>query len=248
MPDAVEIKLSQLAAQSAASVTAGAALWTLPTAIGGLFLEYTGPNSLRVTSGAAYIPGLGTLLDVPNAINKSGLSLTASTHHHAYLYRNGAAPDIEIATTAPVVYRGRSRIKTGDPSRRYVGTVITNASGQIFNFYHDDSGVTYREKQDNAPFRVLPNGKRTADTTVSCAACVPTTSRQAVMRLINLSNTVMLTGVSDGSNAWAALSPTEKSFPKHPLNASQELTYRFTTTVTTADGGYIDVYGYVLER
>lgn len=248
MPDVVEIKLSQLAAQSPASAAAGAALWTLPTAIGGLFLEYTGPNSLRVTSGAAYIPGLGTLLDVPNAINKTGISLAASTHYHAYLYRNGAVPDIEIATTAPTVYRGRSRIKTGDPSRRYLGTVITNPSSQIFNFYHDESGVTYREKQDSAPFRVLPNGKQTTDTAVSCAACVPMTSRQAIVRLINLSNTVMVTGVSDGSNAWSALSPNEKSFPKHPLNAGQELTYRFTSAVTTTDGGYIDVYGYVLER
>ena len=248
MPDAVEIKLSQLAAQSAASAAAGAALWTLPTAIGGLFLEYTGPNSLRVLSGAAYIPGLGTLLDVPNTINKTGLSLAASTHYHAYLYRNGAAPDIEIATTVPAIYRGRSRIKAGDPTRRYVGTFITSASSQIFNFYHDDEGVMYWEKQDGAPFRVLPNGKQTTDTAVSCAACVPITSHHAIVRLINLSNTVMVTGMSDGSKAWSALSPNEKSFPKHPLNANQELTYRFTSNVTNTDGGYIDVYGYALER
>lgn len=248
MPDVVEIKLSQFAAQSAASAAAGAALWTLPTAIGGLFLEYTGPNSLRVTSGAAYIPGLGFLLDVPNAISKAVLSLAASTHHHVYLYRNGSAPDIEIATTVPAIYRGRSRIKTGDPSRRYVGTVITNTSGQIFNFYHDETGVSYREKQDTAPFRVLTNGKQSVDTSVSCAICVPVTARKAAVRLINLSNAVMLTGVSDGSNAWAALSPNEKSLPNHPLNTSQELTYRFSSTVTTTDGGYVDVYGYALER
>lgn len=248
MPDVVEIKLSQLSAQSPPDVAAGASLWTLPTAIGGLYLEYTGPNSLRVTSGAAYIPGLGFLLDVPSAISKTGLSLAASVHHHVYLYRNGTTPDIEIATTAPAIYRGRARIKTGDATRRYVGTAITNASGQILNFYHDETGVTYRETQDAAPFRVLTNGKQTAITAVSCAACVPVTARKATVRLINLSNAVLLTGVSDGSNAWAALTSSEKSFPNHPLNANQELTYRFSATVTTADGGYIDVYGYALER
>lgn len=77
---------------------------------------------------------------------------------------------------------------------------------------------------------------------------MPITSRLAIVRLINLSNTVMMTSVSDGSDAWSALSPNEKSFPKHPLNASQKLIYRFSSTVTSIDDGRIDVYGYILER
>mgnify|MGYP000116654841 CR=1 FL=1 len=98
MPD---VKFSQLLTTSPASVAAAAALFTHKGHILGLTLRWDAVNGFTVGSGSAWIQSLGYAVDVPNAISKAGLSLSATTWYHVYLYLNAGVPDIEHSTTAP---------------------------------------------------------------------------------------------------------------------------------------------------
>jgi hypothetical protein len=103
--------------------------------IDGLQMQWVSGTALTVSSGAAYIEGSAAVLNAPSAIPKTSLSLTASTWYHVYLYDNAGTPAVELVTTAPAAaYNGTARSKTGDTSRRYLGSVKTDSSGSIFNF------------------------------------------------------------------------------------------------------------------
>src|SRR6185437_13128559 len=117
--------------------------------IDGLQMQWVSGTSITVTSGNAYIPSLANVLAAPNAMTLSGLSLTASTWYHVYLYSNSGTPAIECVTTVPVLYNGTAYQKTGDNSRRYVGSVRTNASASIQPFQMDSGG--------NIFYSVAPN-------------------------------------------------------------------------------------------
>ena len=95
-------------------------------------MQWVSATAITVTSGSAFVPSLNKCLPVPNAIALTGLVLAASTFYHVYLYSNAGVPAIEVVTTAPASpYNGTARAKTGDTSRRYVGSVLTDASGNI---------------------------------------------------------------------------------------------------------------------
>ncbi len=53
--------------------------------IDGLVIEWLSVNSLRVSSGAAFVPSVGGVVILAAAATLSGLSLTANTWYHAYL-------------------------------------------------------------------------------------------------------------------------------------------------------------------
>lgn len=104
-----------------------------PGYIDGLKTTLVSGTALTITSGAAYIPSLNKVLYIPTDISKSGLTLAASTLYHIYLYVNAGTPDIELVTTTPSTpYNGIARTKTGDSSRRYVGSVLTDASSNLY--------------------------------------------------------------------------------------------------------------------
>ncbi|HIE5971631.1 TPA: hypothetical protein ACXN3R_003636 [Stenotrophomonas maltophilia] len=253
MPD---VKLSQLAAASAASAAAGAGLWTMSGHILGLQMEYVGPASIRVSSGSAWIPSLQRAIEVPSALTLSGLTLAANTWYHLYLYLNGSTPAIESVTDAPAApYSGTARAKTGATSRRYIGSFRTNAAGAIFNFAQTGTAIAYKNAQSNAPFRVLSQGTATTETTVSLAAVVPLTSRLATVQLYNFADTNMGTGTSDDSAVGPPSQPNDALFlvrrdatamVSHPLDGSQAMTYWLTAV--PVGSVYVDVFGYVYER
>jgi hypothetical protein len=91
---------------------------------------------LRLRGGAGGTPsttGEWVAYQVSNAgigISNSGLS--ASTRYYLYLYDNSGAPALELSTTAftydtSTVYP----IKTGDATRTYCGSVVTDGSSQF---------------------------------------------------------------------------------------------------------------------
>jgi hypothetical protein len=66
---------------------------------------------------------------VPGEIGISNSGLAASTRYYMYLYDNSGIPALELSTTAftydtETVYP----VKTGDATRTYCGSVITDAS------------------------------------------------------------------------------------------------------------------------
>ena len=247
-----DIKLSQLLAASPASVAAGAALWTHKGHIQGLALEWVSATSLRAATGSAWIESLGYAVAVNSAITKSSLSLAANTWFHVYLFMNAGVPDIEIVTTAPAAaYSGSARSKTGDNTRRYLGSVRTNASGQIINFAMNGQTVIYLADCTLTPFRVLSNGTvHTGWTQVDFSAVVPVTSRTAYGNAQNLAPTggVNVGSDSAGNGFVYVINPAQSFAAFWPLDASQRAYYDYLTASPPTTGLYWDVWGYTFER
>lgn len=221
--------------------------------IDGLTMEWVSATSLRVTSGAAYIQSLDRVLELSAAVTKAGLSLSTSTWYHVYLYLNGSTPDIEIVTTAPATpYTGTARAKTGDTSRRYVGSFKTDASGSIIQFVIDTAG-TFRYLIGNnlAPLRCLSNGKATTRTTVSFSGAIPVTAIGAILIATN-SDTALFANLSTpaavsasviGVAPGGALAGQILTFP---TDASQAVDYYYATL--PANGLYLDIVGFTAGR
>lgn len=259
MATLIPLKLSQLLTNSISTLRAGASLWTHKGHIQGLRMEFVAVDSVRVTSGSAWIESLGYAVSVPSTITKSSLSLDPTTWYHVYLFLNNNIPDIELSDTAPnTAYSGTARSKTGDTSRRYLGSVKTNGSGQIYNFAVVNGGqVLYKNQQDSTPFRALGGGTATTETAVSLSAVIPVTADAANLRLINAatspSNAALYTGTSDDSAAGpptsgiAAVGLGTSAFINHPVNPSQQVTYWYNVA-PAGTGGLIDVYGYSYSR
>lgn len=270
MPD---IKISGLPAASAAARAdefeanqsgtsrklTGAQLATLAPSgyISGLQLEWVSATSLRVRTGAADIASLSRVVEVAADITKSGLSLAASTMHHVYLFLNAGAPDIEVVTTAPATpYIGTARAKTGDTSRRYLGSVLTVAGGALAKFEHNSwrGTMTYLAMINSAPFLVLIGGTATTATTINCAGVVPVTGRSATL-LANNNATGQVVYMSN-SNAENALStsfwlgfivPNGSFLADFALDGSQSLNYLYDATPVGGQA-FIRVTGYLFER
>ena len=227
--------------------------------IDGLQMKWVSGTALTVTSGAAYIEGSGKVLRATANIAKTGLSLTASTWYHVYLYSNAGTPDVEISTTAPdAPYNGTARAKTGDSSRRYVGSIKTSAAGAIYNFVHTlETGlIFYRNQQDAAPFRLLQNGQATTETAVSAAAVAPVTASMMQARLFTSPSTSSAAyfGTSDDSaggpptSGIVGVGPNSNAYTLFPLNSAQQLTYWNQSAPGINQGAFVDVYGYLFDR
>lgn len=229
-----------------------------PGYIDGLNLVWNSGTSISVTSGSAYIEGAAAVVNVPAALTLAGLSLSASTWYHVYLYLNAGVPAIECSATAPATaYSGTARSKSGDSSRRYIGSLLTGSSGHIFNFKHiNDSGaILYRYKQDDAPFRALSLGDAVVETIVSLAGSIPATAVSAQLRLFN--NTVSIAtyySTSDDSTSGppgssiAAVGAGANAYIHFPVDSAQAITYWNRETPGYGTGAFVDVYGYYFMR
>lgn len=245
MPD---IKLSQLPSASPATAAEGARLWTGKGHIDGLRLEWVSGTSLRVTSGMAYIESLGYAIDVPAAITKSSLSLTASTWYHVYLFDNAGTPDIEVVTTAPdAPYSGAARSKAADDSRRYIGSVLTNSSSSLRAFKVSNDYLSWTGRTGIAPNHILANGTATTQTNVSPADVVPVTCSMVMLRAVSDSSVQLNVSNSEAASfAVIELPPGREIVAPFPLDSSGELSYLNTSAPTT--GANLYVLGYFLER
>lgn len=144
-------------------------------------------TSLSVSTGSAYIPSVGANVNVNSTITKAGLALSVSTFYHVYLFLNSGVPDVEIVTTAPSSpYNGVARTKTGDTTRRYIGSVLTDSTGAVFDFVHsvEIGRISYQANISPAPFVIL-NGTASVATSVSCSSLVPITTRLACCPIAN---------------------------------------------------------------
>jgi hypothetical protein len=109
--------------------------------ISGLNLEYVSANQVKIKQGAAALPG-GTMRRLNADLTKTLSSPANSTKYYLYLYDNSGTTDVEFSTTPPEIYNASAARKTGDSSRRFIGYVLTNASGDIFKFLQRASGDT----------------------------------------------------------------------------------------------------------
>lgn len=225
---------------------------TPPGYIDGLKMQWVSANALTVTSGAAYIPSLGRVLRVPASIAKAGLALAASTWYHVYLWLNGANADVEIVTAVPAApYVGTARAKTGDTSRRYVGSILTDASSQIIPFAMNGMRISYvppAGATGTVPYRILSAGAATSVTAVAGSGIIPITSQLGQLRIQN--NGSSAAGVGPGAPFSNAITtgPGSNNAP-WVLDCASGTDQSFVYFNTTSGGSlFIDVTGYIYER
>jgi hypothetical protein len=223
--------------------------------ITGLKLEWLAVNQVRVTPGAAYIEGTNEILRVTSAIT---VTQSINSMRHLYLYNNNGAAAIEVSSTAPAApYFGTARSKTGDNTRRYIGSLAAqNISGTntILNFLMVGNQIMYR-MDSLTILRVVDSQSPTSETTVSCSTLVPPTAKAAILRIANGANTgIICTGTSDdsvaapGTRGITVTGPNATTVVAHPLNSSQEFTYWYNVAPTGPTFVFIDLYGYIFER
>ena len=225
--------------------------------ISGLKLQRVSATALTVGTGYAGLSD-GSMIVVSTAIAKTSLSLSANTWYHVYLYDNGGTPDIEIVTTAPATaYFGTARAKTGDTSRRYIGSARAGASANILYFTMIGSGgqvdIVYGEDFSTV-LRVLSGGSATTETDVSLAGLVPPTVTNAKISAFNNSagTQFLYLGASgaDNVNPGAATGVLGAAVNRNintliNTDASQNISYALSAASGSVN---IQVQGYVLER
>lgn len=239
---------------SGIAVRTGTSTWALLDLKGyieGLQMSWGSATGYTVSTGAAYVESLDRIYEVGSAITRSSLSLSANTWYHVYLYDNSGTPAIEESTTAPTLYSGTARSKTGDSSRRYVGSLLTDGSGNLYKFRHDPATGHVRHLTNINTFQVLSNGTSTVDATVDGSGAVPVTSRLAEC-FIEMDASGGLGVVSNAdvgtpalSNILAFARAGQQVSTLLALDANQDFTYQ---TLSPSVGFNVWLPGYFYER
>lgn len=109
-----------------------------------------------------------------------GGNLTNSTWYYVYAWNNAGTIDFEISITPP---DGPRAIKSGDPTRRYLGCFPTTSAGAPIPLRASRGRYVYRHSGSAAAdTRVLNAQSATTNTAVECALFVPPHSRLAKIR------------------------------------------------------------------
>lgn len=231
---------------STAAQNAALAAISVSGYINGLRMVWNSGTSVSFDSGTATIQSTGTIMTFPSAITKAGLALAVSTFYHCYAYSNAGTPDIEIVTTAPAApYNGTARSKTGDASRRYIGSLLTDASGNVRRFVQSDTEVSYLDTLGVVPYRILAAGAATTPTAVSVLPAAPITAAQFKGQLINnVATGFFVISAPGGMLEIISVAPNTRVVQYLPIFNSQMFYYN-----TMAGGSsFIDLHAYVFER
>ena len=225
------------------------------TALEGLQLIWNSATSLSVGTGLCYAEN-GNQIEVTSTLTSSGLSLSSSTWYHVYVYLSSGTPAMEVVTTAPTAWKGSAYSKTGDTSRRYVGSVKTDGSGNVYRFLHNphDNTIQYVDVNPSAsPFLVLNAGTASSATSISMTGAVPVTADFTIIRVFNSGDKVFYLGALTASSTQFTLvmgasaggvSTVEVQVVPSP---SQTVYYRFASAVGSGSAS-VYVYGYLFKR
>lgn len=225
------------------------------TIIEGLQLIWNSATSLSVGVGLCYAEN-GDQIEVASALTASSLSLSSNTWYHLYVYLSSGTPAMEVVTTAPTAWKGAAYSKTGDTSRRYVGSVRTDGSGNVYRFSHNlfDNRINYVDVNPGAsPFLVLNAGTASSATSISMTGAVPVTADFTIIRVFNSGNQVFYAGALTASSTQFTLvmgasaggvSTVEVQVVPSP---SQTIYYRFAAALGSGSAS-VYVYGYLFKR
>ncbi|WP_460044102.1 hypothetical protein [Pseudomonas sp. S2_H01] len=145
--------------------------------IEGLQMLWVSLNSIQILPGSCFMPNLNRVYKVPATLTVTPPA-GVTGFGHIYLYDNAGTPAVEMVTTEPVQYWNDARNKTGDPTRRYIGSALLN-NGNAYNFRHypAQGKVNYLyATPTTAPFNPLSGGTALVATVVSAAAVCPSTA------------------------------------------------------------------------
>ena len=225
------------------------------TAMEGLQLIWNSATSLSVGTGLCYAEN-GDQIEVTSTLTASSLSLSSSTWYHIYVYLSSGTPAMEVVTTAPVAWKGTAYSKTSDTSRRYVGSVKTDGSSNVYRFLHNPISniMNYVDVNPSAsPFIVLNAGTASTATSISMTGVMPTTSEFAIIRAYNSGNQAFYVGAYTASSTQftfvlGAASGGVSTIDVQTVPApSQTIYYRFAAALGLGSCS-IYFYGYVFNR
>lgn len=232
-------------ANAAASAGTAASLGVGRGYIDGLTLSWGSATSIIIGAGSAYVPSVNKVVScVGGTIVPSG---SATTFIHVYLT---AAGDIEQSATAPARYSNQAHQKTGDDTRRYIGSLLVGAANNIYKFHHHpvNSSMMYTHGNAEAvPFKIL--SAATGIGNVSCRGCCPVTAHTLVGGFQSVgSGACMFTptdaGTSIGSTGWQVWTgPTSMANSFCRIADDGTVTYRAISPSTAsiyATGYYFD--------
>lgn len=214
--------------------------------IRGLGLQISA-TTVTVTPGAAFFPGGTSPLLVTSNIVKTIGTTVASTWYHVYLFRNAGQPDIEISTTDPVAYAYPAQQKTGDSSRRYLGSFRVDASGVVRGVDATNGVASLRNGWDQN--RMLAGGTSQSRTAIAIGSVVPPTATHIEYAVNNSAQGVPLMGTTaDASGDLSNVSTGGKYVYKAvPLRAYPNI-YYYYITAPVSGGLYVDIGGYTYAR
>ncbi|WP_010486951.1 DUF2793 domain-containing protein [Pseudomonas sp. S9] len=217
----------------------------------GLRMVWVSGSSIKIEPGAAYLASTAAQIELASDLTISP-TITGDQFYHLYIYDNSGTASVECVTTAPASYSGPAMQKTGDNSRRYIGSVLVK-SGAFVNFLHIDNEVFYRAGQDSSPFRVVSGAVNTTEASVSISSVLPVSAKVAKLRIISTSTAgIFNVGVPEDSPAAPVgliqVDPKSNVIYSMPCE-SRQITYAFSAAGgPTAGAGYVDVHGYSFFR
>ena len=215
-------------------------------------------GSLTLSSFSAYVPSLSRCIYSDVAITKAGLVLPPSAFSHLYTFQNGSSVDFEVSSTAPSTpYNGTARTKTGDTSRRYVGSVLTDASANIWKFLQHGLRINYLENIGSTAFTLATGFNAITPTTIGCSSLIPSTSKLGHIHVSNNDSAQIVVANSEANftlsgAAWLYLcgstaSPGVTRFgADFPLDSSQAFTAMYAGTPSSTAA--FRCIGYTYER
>lgn len=218
--------------------------------------------TVRVGSGVAYLPDT-IRLSTDSDLTTTLVAPAPSQWRHVYIYKTTGGPAIEAVTTAPTApYQGTARLKTGDSSRRYVGSIWVDSTGFLTPILHVHPG-----QYSNRIFLLSPNGIAASQvalilngvfqtpTVVNAGTLgvVPVTARVIQISVDNaaslpvyLSNPDM--GTVSSTNHLRRFKAGMQGSADLPLSTDQRFSYVFGAGILGL--GYMDVraIGYFYDR
>jgi len=213
----------------------------------------TGNQALKLSLGIDCCCENGDVIQSASDISLASISLTAATWYHIYVYLNSGTPTIEVVTTAPATpYKGTARSKTGDTSRRYVGSWYATATNVLGYWSHNPQTgkMSVLEDTDQSPWLVVSNGGALTETNVSTITPITAIGISLYISSANASYRIALGNSEDN----AALSNTKGVFLVNPtmaitadipLDANQQFNYLIGGA---GSGAYIFETGYYYGR
>ncbi len=223
---------------------------TNPGDICGFKMTYVSPNSISISSGSASLAN-GVNLYSENSISKNGLSLSQFNWYHLYVfYSTPTVVDIEVSLVEPIQYFGTAKYKTGDTSKRYIGSVRAGTGGSIVRFTHNAENGVIKYVNSIGDNNVLNLGKATSTTTVNCSGSIPSTSSIGSFifetgdgDLAFISNPDVSTNVGSLYNLF--IRATKQIQADFPVSSARSINYLMNPGTT---GLSIWCIGYCFER
>ena len=205
-------------------------------------------TTVTVSAGAAVIPSTGAPLEVSAPVTANIGATTASTWYHVYLYSNNGTPAIEISTTLPTPYAYPAHTKTGDTSRRYLGSFRVDASNGVRGV-NTVEGRAFLQGSWYSVNRVLAGGTAKPRTAVDVSSLNPVTALTCLLSANNgaTAGVAAIGSTNEASGDMINIPINGKFTAEIPFRSYPNIFYQYLSAVS-GGGLYLDIGGYTYAR